>query len=207
MTQISLQKPLTVFIVDDDDDIRASLMRGLEKRGYNVEGYSAASSFLEDVGADRTGCLILDYGMPGMNGLELQEAVASKGLMLPIIFISGHGGIPVTVQAIKAGAVDFLEKPFRQRDLVERIEACFELCKELVAKKSADQSLESRFRLLSAREREIAERIVQHPSEVSSKELAARLGISPRTVDHHRAQILSKLRVKSVAELIALAKK
>lgn len=193
----------TVFIVDDDDDIRRSLTRGLEMRGYVVESFASPIEFLQQVSPLRTGCLLLDYGMPGMNGLELQQKLNVRGSTLPIIFLTGHGGVPESVQAIKAGALDFLEKPFRQSDLIERLEAAFQHLSERNARDGHSRNLRSRLALLTAREREIAEWMLERPSEISSKEIAARLKISPRTVDHHRARILEKLQIKSVAELIA----
>ncbi|MCV2445829.1 MULTISPECIES: response regulator transcription factor [Paracoccus] len=197
--------PLTVFLIDDDEGIRRSLQRALEKRGYAVESHASAASFLAAYDPARQGCLLLDYGMPGMNGLELQRHLNVLGATIPVIFITGHGGVPESVQAIKAGAVDFLEKPFRQAHLVERIETAFAVARERLDLHEQDRRLRARFQSLTARELEIVQRMIARPSEISSKELAAALGISPRTVDHHRARILEKMNVKSVAELIALA--
>ncbi|WP_018001555.1 response regulator [Paracoccus sp. N5] len=197
--------PLTVFLIDDDEGIRRSLQRALEKRGYTVESHASAASFLAAYDPARQGCLLLDYGMPGMNGLELQRHLNLLGATIPVIFITGHGGVPESVQAIKAGAVDFLEKPFRQAHLVERIETAFAVARERLDLHEQDRRLRARFQSLTARELEIVQRMIARPSEISSKELAAALGISPRTVDHHRARILEKMNVKSVAELIALA--
>ncbi|MDF3605265.1 response regulator [Paracoccus sp. DMF-8] len=196
---------LTVFVVDDDDDIRKSLSRSLEKRGYEVETHASAQGFLAAYDGARSGCLVLDYGLPGMNGLELQEHLNARKLSIPIIFITGHGGIPQSVQAIKGGALDFLEKPFRQSVLIERIEAAFQIAVERDSARERMQEKAERFDRLTAREQEIVDRILEEPSETSSKEIAGFLGISPRTVDHHRARILEKLGVRSVAELIALA--
>ncbi|MFC3569293.1 response regulator [Paracoccus sp. TOH] len=203
MSEVSL----TVFVIDDDDDIRRSLARALERRGYAVESHASAQSFLDSYDPRRAGCLVLDYGMPGMNGLELQKHMNAMGMAIPIIFITGHGGVPESVQAIKAGAVDFLEKPFRQTDLLERIETAFAITRARLADEEQNRNHRARFERLTAREMEIVERMVARPSEISSKEIAAALGISPRTVDHHRARILEKLNARSVAELIALAGK
>lgn len=196
---------LTVFVVDDHDDIRSSLARGLTKRGYEVETYASARAFLAAYHAGRPGCLVLDYGMPDMNGLELQKHLNATQMPIPIIFITGHGGVPESVQAIKAGAVDFLEKPFRQADLIACIEVAFNLTHARLAFEARSQRHRARFDRLTARELEIVKRILAEPSATSSKEIAAHLGISPRTVDHHRARILEKLEVKSLTELIALA--
>lgn len=196
---------LTVFVIDDDDDIRRSLQRALEKRGYAVESHASAVSFLAGFDPLRQGCLVLDYGMPGMNGLELQSHLNARGASIPVVFVTGHGGVPESVQAIKAGAVDFLEKPFRPAELVARIETAFALARDRLAQDEQSRRQRTRFASLTTREQEIVARMIARPSEISSKELAAALGISPRTVDHHRARILEKMNVKSVAELIALA--
>ncbi|KGJ05947.1 two component transcriptional regulator, LuxR family [Paracoccus halophilus] len=198
--------PFTVFVVDDDDGIRVSLERALSMRGYRVETYDSARSFLESLGGDRPGCLVLDYGMPGMNGLELQQYLNAHEIRLPIIFITGHGGVPESVQAIKGGALDFLEKPFPQSALAERIDAAFEIIRSQISADRSQREKQARLDSLTAREREIVRLFVERPAETSSKEVAAHFGISPRTVDHHRARILEKLEVKSLAELIALVR-
>ena len=196
--------PLTVFVVDDDEAIRISLSRALDKRGYRVEAHASAADFLAVYAAGRPGCLVLDYGIPGMNGLELQRHLNAIGSDLPIIFITGHGGVPESVQAIKAGAIDFLEKPFRQAALIERIDLALDIARSQLAARAQGQRQKEMFERLTAREMEIVERIMGRPSETSSKEIALWLGISPRTVDHHRARILEKLGLKSIVELIAI---
>jgi len=191
--------------VDDDDRIRASLSRALSKRGFEVCTFASAEEFLDAYDADQPGCLVLDYGMPGLNGLELQQHLTRQGIAIPIIFISGHGGVPESVQAMKGGAVDFLEKPFRQHVLVACIEEAFANdLKARAANRSAEMA-RNRYANLTAREREIAQLMIANPANTSSKELGRQLDISPRTVDHHRARILEKLGIKSVAELIELA--
>ena len=117
----------TIFVVDDDIDVRTSLSRALKLRGFTVETYSSAPAFLDEFDPDRPGCLVLDQGMPHMTGLELQEVLLERGHSIPIIFMTGHGGVNQSVQAMKQGAVDFLEKPFRQDFLVERIEVALEM--------------------------------------------------------------------------------
>lgn len=204
---ISNSVPLTVFVVDDDDAIRTSLARALGKRGYTVETHASARSFLDAYDGIRTGCLVLDHGMPDMTGLELQRHLNEEGRTIPIIFVTGHGGVPESVQAIKAGAVDFLEKPFRQADLIERIETAFKIARDSIVSQEKMRLNRARFERLTAREQEIVGRILERPSETSSKEIAQQLGISPRTIDHHRARIFEKLNVKSLAELVALAKR
>lgn len=196
----------TVFIVDDDAAIRVSLSRALSRRGYHVECHDSASSFLAIYDGRGQGCLVLDYGMPGMNGLELQDRLREAGHLLPIIFVTGHGGVPESVRAIKAGAIDFLQKPFSQAQLVERIDQALEISRQQAEQHSATRKWQARFDKLTPREREIADRILSNPSQVSNKQIAADLGISPRTVEHHRARIFEKLEVGSVAELIGLSR-
>ena len=194
-----------MFIVDDDQDIRTSLMRALGQRGYEVEAYDSASSFLAAYDGTRAGCVILDYGMPEMNGLELQVILNNKNWPLAVIFVTGHGGVPESVQAMKGGAVDFLEKPFRQSDLVERIDVALELAESRHAASASQNAIRARFERLTEREAEIVSHVLANPAEVSSKEIGLTLGISPRTVDHHRARILEKIEVRSLVELVRLA--
>lgn len=196
-----------VFIVDDDSGIRSSLSRALIKRGFTVETFESAETFLNAYDPEVSGCLVLDYGMPQMNGLELQATLLEKGYVIPIIFVTGHGGVAESVQAIKSGAVDFLEKPFRQDVLVDRINNAFEIDAEARQRDLVVGKAQSKFDNLTEREKEIASLIVSQPSEASSKEIARQLDISPRTVDHHRARILEKMDVRSVAELVDLSSK
>lgn len=191
-----------VFLVDDDADIRGSLSRALGLRGYQVKSFDSASAFLESYEARISGCLILDYGMPGMNGLQLQKHLRDSGSSLPVIFITGHGGIPESVEAMKMGAVDFLEKPFKQSVLIERIEEALETDAKQREATLQTSGVVARYQALTDREREIASILTSSPGRNSSKEIARQLGISPRTVDHHRARILEKMDVGSVAELV-----
>ncbi|MEO0569675.1 MAG: response regulator [Pseudomonadota bacterium] len=191
-----------VFLVDDDANIRASLSRALNLRGYEVQAFASASAFLDAYDGTASGCVLLDYGMPGMNGLELQERLTDQGYKIPIIFITGHGGIPESVQAMKMGALDFLEKPFKQSVLIDRIEAAFETDQERRLDSRQHSQVRKRFDALTEREREIAMILCTDTGHNSSKQIARQLGISPRTVDHHRARILEKMNVGSVAELV-----
>ncbi len=195
----------TIFIIDDDQDIRSSLSRSLTKRGFVVVTFGSAQAFLDEHDPNQLGCIILDYGMPGMTGLELQEELVSSGSTIPIIFITGHGGVPESVQAMKAGAIDFLEKPFRTEVLVERIGTALKLGAATSEIHQKVKRSRERLDALTAREREIVAMIVSNPSDTTSKEIARALNISPRTVDHHRARIFEKAQVKSMAELIDLA--
>jgi FixJ family two-component response regulator len=194
-----------VFLVDDDPKIRTTLSRALTKRDFTVRTFETAADFLDAYDASQPGCLVLDYGLPEMNGLELQTILAEQQITIPIIFISGHGGIPESVQAMKAGAVDFLEKPFRQHILVDCITAAFATDMAARERHIDRQSAREKFAGLTTRETEIAHFMIAHPSNTASKEIGRALNISPRTVDHHRARILAKMDIKSVAELIDLS--
>lgn len=193
-----------VFIVDDDEDIRTSLSRALSRRGFEVRTFVSANDFLQSVGPNETGCIVLDFGMPGINGLELQQMLNADGFTMPIIFITGHGGVPESVLAMKAGAIDFLEKPFRTDVLIDRIQTAY--TSNVAAGKQREKILKAKGKLetLTVREREIVRLIVETPSNTTSKEIARTLGISPRTVDHHRARILEKMQIKSIVELVDL---
>lgn len=195
----------TVYIIDDDDGIRSSLSRALTKRGFDVLTFASAKDFLDVHDPGISGCIILDYGMPEMNGLELQEKLVSDGFTIPIIFITGHGGVPESVQAMKAGAINFLEKPFRNEILVEHIRLALETAAE--TNKRVEKARQARIKLetLTSRETEVVAMIVSNPSNITSKEIARALDISPRTVDHHRARILEKMQIKSIVELVDLA--
>lgn len=199
---MSDKENLTVFIIDDDDDIRISLTRSLTKRGYNVESFSSAKGFLDIYDENTSGCVLLDYGMPELNGLELQQYLIENKISIPVIFMTGHGGIPQSVQAMKAGAVDFLEKPFQQNILLDAINTAFENARATKQDDESNKALKSKLESLTTREKEIAQFIVQNPADTSSKNIGRHLDVSPRTVDHHRARILEKMDVTSVAELI-----
>jgi FixJ family two-component response regulator len=201
---MSIIEPI-IFIIDDDHDIRSSLSRSLNKRGFKVLTFASAQAFLDEQNPSQLGCIILDYGMPGMTGLELQEKLVLEGSTLPIIFITGHGGVPESVQAMKAGAIDFLEKPFRTDILIERIRSSLEISAESNEMNGKAQRARLKLDNLTSREKEIVDMIVSNPSDTTSKEIARALDISPRTVDHHRARILEKMQVKSMVALIDLA--
>ena len=195
-----------VFIVDDDKVIRASLSRALEMRGFTVSCYASGEEYLEAYDPTIPGCLVLDYGMPGMSGLDLHERLVRDGKCIPVIFITGHGGVPESVQAMKQGAIDFLEKPFRPEILIDRIRAAFELDAQARIDRQAKEAARARFDRLTEREREITEFLVTHPATTSSKDVARALDISPRTVDHHRSRILEKMEVRSVVELVDVSR-
>lgn len=192
----------TVFVVDDDEAMRVSVSRSLRLRRFQVESFETAEHFLESYDPGRPGCLILDYGLPGMNGLDLQEHLIETGRKIPIIFITGHGGIPESVRATKAGAVDFLEKPYKPEVLAARVETALELDRLEREKDALQKGLQDVIDSLTEREREIFELMLRRPEISSAKGVALELDISPRTVEKHRAQVLQKTGCRTVVELI-----
>lgn len=195
----------TVFIVDDDDAVRDSLRWLLEANGYSVRAYANADSFLEEYELDQVGVLIADVRMPGMSGLELQEQLIVRQAPLPIIFITGHGDVPMAVAAMKKGAVDFLEKPFNDADLRTTVARMLEQATERASQFQAQRDHAAMLARLTAREQQVLERIV---AGRLNKQIADDLGISIKTVEAHRANIMEKLAVTTVADLmkVALAK-
>jgi RNA polymerase sigma factor (sigma-70 family) len=195
----------TVFVVDDDQAVRKGLAGSLKERGYSVATYPSAVSFLESIETDQPGCLVLDVRMPTVSGLELQDQLTALGFRIPIIFITGHGDIPMTVRAMKKGAVDFLEKPYRLDLLVERIEEALEQDAETRRVEAIGRDVNSRFERLTAREREVMGLLVRTTDNTTSREIADTLGISHRTVETHRARIMEKMRATSLPDLISMA--
>jgi len=195
----------TVFIVDDDEAVRDSLRWLLEANGYRVRAYSSAETFLDEYDAAQIGVLIADVRMPGMNGLELQEQLIARNAPLPIVFITGHGDVPMAVSTMKKGAIDFLEKPFNEADLREIVARMLEQAVQRVSKFQAQKDHEAMLARLTAREQQVLERIV---AGRLNKQIADDLGISIKTVEAHRANIMEKLEVTTVADLmkVALAK-
>lgn len=203
LSNVELQHP-KVFLVDDDDAVRRSLTGLLERRGIGVESFASAEAFLDAFSADVDGCLVLDLTMPGMTGLELQQELAKSAANIPIIFITGNGNIPQSVQAIKSGAIDFLEKPFEIDMLLERIDEALAETAMRRAQEEYCSSVRDRFDALTDREQDVM-RLLIADAGASSKSIAATLGISHRTVDHHRARIMEKTQARSVTELARLA--
>jgi two-component system response regulator FixJ len=190
-----------IFIVDDDDAVRDALQILLEVEGYRVETFASAQGFLDGYSADRAGCLLADVRMPGMSGIELQEVLIERRIGLPVIIMTGHGDVPMAVKAIKAGAVDFLEKPFSDGPILD----C--LSRALAADRSIDErnmavEVEARLQTLTAREREVLTRLVMGRA---NKVIAFDLEISPRTVEIHRARVMEKMQADSLSHLVRLA--
>lgn len=197
---MSLDVP-RVFVVDDDAAVRESLALLVKSMSLAAETYASAQEFLEHYDGTRPGCLVLDIRMPLMSGLDLQQVLASRGLDVPIIFITGHGDVSMAVQAMRAGAVDFLEKPFKDQDLLDRIYQALELDRRRRAALEDAAAVRARFATLTPREREVLERIVLGQA---NKVIAVELALSERTVEIHRAKVMSKTAAKSLAELVAL---
>ena len=192
----------TVFIVDDDDAVRDSIQELLESVGLRAEGYPSGQAFLDAFEPERPGCLILDVRMSGISGLAVQERLNALGATEPIIILTGHGDVPMAVQAMQAGAVDFLQKPYRDQALLDSVSRALEL--DLGARQSgpADGDLTQRLSLLTQREREVFDSLLKGGT---SKEIARELDVSHRTVEAHRQNLLRKLGLSSVKELLALA--
>ena len=190
-----------VHVVDDDDAVRQALCALLASVGIETRAYPSATRFLEAVGPDTTGCIVLDIRMPGMSGLELQQVLNSRNIRLPVIIVTGHGDVSLAVRAMKAGAADFLLKPFNEQELLDRIQQSLEAHaaaqREIQARKEAAQ----RFAGLTSREREVLARVMagQH-----NKAIAFDLGISEKTVDVHRFNIMRKTGARTLPELIQL---
>jgi len=191
----------TVFVVDDDPSIRKSLVRLLSQAGYRAEAFASAREFLARAGGEGPACVILDVQMPGVNGLELQHALAGTVERLPIIFITAHGDVPMTARAMKAGAVDFLAKPYSRRDLLAAVEQAVGRDARERSARAQVADVEGRRRTLTARESDVLALVVRG---LLNKQIAGELGISEGTVKIHRARVMEKMRVGSVAELVRL---
>jgi FixJ family two-component response regulator len=194
----------TVFIVDDDPAVLKSLSRLLRATRFTVVTFGSPQEFLEQHDPHTPGCLVLDVAMPGLNGLELQEALRVKGSAIPIIFLTGHGDIPMSVQAMKGGALDFLTKPVRDEDLLKAVEAALE--KDRVERQSRAEldDIQERLATLTPRESEVLTHVV---SGQLNKQIANDLGTVEQTIKVHRARVMEKMKVNSVAELVRLTER
>jgi len=191
-----------IHVVDDDSAMRTALLRLLGAAGFEVRGYSSTGDFLLQTLPDRPGCLLLDLRMPGPSGLELQAALQRQGMMLPIVFLTGHANVTASVQAMKAGAIDFLTKPVKRDILLDAVgRALARNATQRTAREETDQ-LHMRFASLTERQREVFDRIV---AGKLNKQIADELGIAERTVKREREQVMAKLDASSVADLGRLA--
>ncbi len=198
----NIQATSTIYIVDDDEAVRDSLRWLLEANGYRVKSFSGAEEFLHAYDPDQVGVLIVDVRMPGMSGLELQEVLLARQAPLPIVFITGHGDVPMAVSTMKKGAVDFLEKPFNEAELRDIVARMLVDANERVAQARARRNQQAVLSRLTAREQQVLERIV---AGRLNKQIAGDLNISIKTVEAHRANIMEKLEVTTVADLMKIA--
>jgi FixJ family two-component response regulator len=199
----SLESP-TVFIVDDDGRMRAAMQRLLKTVGLHSEVFAAPQDFLQRKLPDAPSCLILDVRLPGMSGLELQSKLTEAGIQIPIIFITSHGDIPMTVKAMKSGAVEFLTKPFRDQDLIDAIQQALKSSAEARKQQSELAQLEERYAQLTSREREVMRLIV---AGMLTKQIASTLGTTDITVAVQRGRVMRKMQANSPAELGRMAER
>lgn len=193
-------KPV-VFIVDDDEAVRDSLRLLFKSVGLVSKTYHSATDFLEAFDPEQPGCLVLDVRMPGLSGLDLQRELTEKHAILPIIFISGHGDIPMAVKAMRDGAVDFIQKPFRDQELIDRIHEALKLDAENRVQIEQYDAIRLNFEKLTAREREVLDSVIKGKA---NKVIAADINVSQRTVEVHRANGMEKMQAKSVAHLVRM---
>ena len=191
----------TIFVVDDDAAVRDSLEALLESAGLTVEVYASGRQFLQEFTAPPSGCLLLDVRMPDISGLELLQELATRGKRLPVIIITAYGDVPLAVNAMKAGAVDFIEKPFADEVILDSIRRALEHGAKVQQTELSADDLAARTALLTPREREVLERLVLGRL---NKEIAYDLGISPRTVEIHRARVMEKMQARNLAQLVRM---
>ena len=191
-----------VFVVDDDAPMRESLKNLIRSVGLRVELFASAQEFLRSKRPNRPSCLVLDVRLPGLSGLDLQRRTGDAGIEIPIVFITGHGDIPMSVRAMKAGAVEFLTKPFRDQDLLDAIQQALERDSKARDQRAALEKVRSRFASLTSREREVMKRVV---AGLLNKQIGAELGTSETTVKIHRHQVMEKMGAGSLAELVRMA--
>lgn len=190
-----------VYIVEDDDAVRESLQLVLESLGQPVAAFPNANAFLEAYHPDMAGCLVLDIRMPGMNGMELQRQLNERNSILPIIFVTGHGDIPMAVEAMQQGAVDFVQKPYREQDLLDKINQALALDRENRESLQMRQEIAARIDSLTPREKDVLDLMV---AGKANKVIAIDLDISQRTVEIHRARVMEKLKANSLAHLVRM---
>lgn len=195
---------VAVFVVDDDPSVRTALARLIKSVGLEVETFASAQEFLAHDHPDKLGCLVLDIRMPGLSGLDLQDELAAAGLDMPIIFITGHGSIPMSVRAMKAGAVDFLEKPFEDQALLDAVHKAINQDRQARLKQAETRKIQQRVGSLTPREREVLALVV---TGMLNKQIAYELGMSEKTVKVHRARVMQKMQADSLADLVRLAEK
>jgi len=191
----------TVFVVDDDQAMRTSLQWLIESTGMQVKTFESADAFLSNFFPERAGCLLLDVRMPGMSGLVLQSYLAREGYQLPVIIITGHGDVGMAVKAMRAGAMDFIEKPFHDEDLLRSIQRALEYDQRQRLSRAARADILARVADLTPREHEVMGMVTDGKA---NREIAVALGVTPKTVEAHRARVMEKMRAESLAELVRM---
>ena len=191
----------TVYLVEDDEAVRDSLQMVLESVGHKVVSYSRADTFLEDYSIDMAGCMVLDIRMPGMNGMELQRQLNTRNSILPIIFVTGHGDVPMAVDAMQRGAVDFVQKPYREEELLGKIQQAIAADSENRADLEEKHKIRAKLSDLTPRESQVMELMIEGKA---NKVIAYDLDISQRTVEIHRARVMEKMGVRSLAHLVRM---
>lgn len=194
------EKP-TVFVVDDDQPARESLRWLLESVGHQVHCHASAQEFLDTFDGNTPGCLVLDIRMPGISGLELLNHLSDRQWCLPVIIVTGHGDVPMAVRAMKCGAVDFLQKPYNDQHLLDRIQQALELCRERRRSHDELSKIRGSYQQLTPREREVATLVV---AGKANKVIAIDLGLSPKTIEVHRANVMLKMQANSLSELVQM---
>jgi FixJ family two-component response regulator len=190
-----------IFVIDDDDSMRQALMRLLYSVKMRVQIFASAEEFFRSERPDVPSCIVLDVRLPGLSGLDFQAALAREGTRIPIVFITGHGDIPMTVQAIQAGAIDFLEKPFRDQDLLDAVSKAIQRDQQRRERDRAIFDLKTHFESLTPRERQI---MILVADGLMSKQIAAKIDLSEITVKIHRSHLMKKMNAKTVAELVKM---
>ena len=198
------QPASVVFVVDDDPSVRRAIKLLLESIGLEVELFGSAQEFLPSGSTKGPSCLILDVRLPGVSGLDFQRQLAEVKINIPIIFISAHGDVPMTVRAMKAGAIEFLTKPFRDQDLLDAVQVALDRDRARRQREGEIATLRERFKSLSAREREVVAMVV---SGMLNKQIAAKIGITENTVKVHRSRAMEKLQAQSLADLVKMVER
>jgi two-component system, LuxR family, response regulator FixJ len=196
-----MKKNPVVMVVDDDSGVRNAMRILLKSVGIEATLYASAQEFLASYQPSQPGCLVLDIRMPGMSGLELQQQLNLRGAVIPVIFMTGHGDIPMAVEAMQHGAFDFLQKPFRDQDLLDRIQRAIARDAELRQSLGEHSRIKAHLETLTPREREVLDLMTQGKQ---NKSIAQDLGVSPRTIEIHRARVMEKMNAQSVAELVRM---